>query len=96
MIVLEELCKRINNAGCRVAIPQSEHAPVAVMFGGLFDNAEYIAGQLNIYGVAGNVLISDIVHVARLTHDKYCILCSDKATGAAVYVTVYDNGRAER
>ena len=89
-MMCEELCKRINQAGCRVAIPQSERSPVAVMFNGLFDNAEYIAGQLNIYGAAGNVLIANIVHVERMTHDKYFILCSDKETGTAVYVTVYE------
>ena len=94
-MMIEELCKRINNAGCRVAIPQGEHAPVAVMFSGLFNNAEYVAGQLHIYGNAGNVLITDIAHISRMTKDKYFILCGDKATGAAVYVTVYEqNGRA--
>ena len=44
---IEEMCKRINNGGCRVAIPQNKCFPVAVMFDGIFDNAEYINGQLN-------------------------------------------------
>ncbi len=85
---IEEMCKRINNGGCRVAIPQNKCFPVAVMFDGIFDNAEYINGQLNLYGIAGVVLVSDIVHVDRVTQGKYCIVCSDKDNGGMVFVTV--------
>ena len=78
----DELVNRINTSGCRVTIPYAEPCPLSVVFGGTFDDAEFIPSYpatLHIYGFNGHISVSAINSIDELSHNKCVINFGDDA-----------------
>ena len=70
------LVDKINAFGCRVTIPYSTPSPLIVLFDGDFSGASYIRvypETLYIYGINGQVSVSDIIDVDQISTDKFVI-----------------------
>ena len=91
---LDSICSRVNDKGCRVVIPATDHSPITAMFDGEFCNAEFdhMAGTLYLYGMSGNVSFSRVVNIERASENKYVITCGDTERGAFVIITIANNG----
>lgn len=89
----EQLVDRINEHGCRVVIPYGEPSPLAVMFDGNFDGAEFIPSYpatLHIYGMPGHVSVSCINTIEQIRHNKYVVNFGDDSQQMDLMVKILE------
>ena len=80
--MINTIVDRINLHGCRVTLPYHEPSPLVVLFDGDFSGASYIPvypSTLYIYGINGQVSVSDIRSVDQISSDKYVIVFGREA-----------------
>lgn len=75
--MINAIVDQINLHGCRLTLPYHEPSPLVVLFDGGFSGASYIPvypSTLYIYGINGQVSVSDIKSVEQISSDKYVIV----------------------
>ena len=74
--IIDIMVNRINLQGCTITLPYREASPLTVLFDGDFSRASYIPvypSTLYIYGVNGQIAVSDILEVDQISSDKYVV-----------------------
>lgn len=73
---LNTIVNRVNLSGCRVTAPFRVSSPMRILFDGDFSGAAYIPlfpATLHIFGIPGQIAISNIVDIDQVANDKYVI-----------------------
>lgn len=74
--IINDIVDNINAFGCRLTFPYDSPSPITVLFEGGFSDAAYIRtypSTLFIYGMNGQVAISDIHSVENPSNGVYVV-----------------------
>ena len=91
--LINTIVDRINLSGCRITLPYREPSPLTVLIDGEFSGASYIPvypSTLYIYGISGQVSVSDLIEVEQISSDKYVLTFGREAQFSDLMIKIIE------